>query len=166
MARSIVFFDVLPFDTGTLRSGCSPFTRRLQIRRGDLTSGRARCSTSRAANSAASPPSWERMPAPDCSGLRRYPWRHCPRENGEARGQAGSATMTTAGTVRIAIDAMGGDGAPAAIVEGVIEARKAYAAPMVVVGLPEAVQPLLRNHPGLEFVPASEVIEVDDPPLE
>ncbi len=74
--------------------------------------------------------------------------------------------MTTAGTVRIAVDAMGGDRAPGAIVEGVIEARKAYGARMVVVGLPEAVQPLLRNHPGLDFVGASEVIEVDDPPLE
>ncbi len=58
----------------------------------------------------------------------------------------------------IAVDAMGGDNAPGAIVEGARRAADEVGVPVVLVGRPDAVEPLRG---GLDLVPASEVIEMD-----
>ncbi len=59
----------------------------------------------------------------------------------------------------IAIDAMGGDNAPAAIVDGARRAAAELGVPVVLVGRPEEVEPLRGD---LELVPASEVIGMGD----
>jgi glycerol-3-phosphate acyltransferase PlsX len=68
--------------------------------------------------------------------------------------------------VRIAVDGMGGDRAPAEAVQGAAEAAEQHGAEVVVVGLPDRVQALLDAHPRLRFVPASQVIEMDDHPAQ
>jgi glycerol-3-phosphate acyltransferase PlsX len=61
----------------------------------------------------------------------------------------------------IAVDAMGGDNAPDAIVEGARRAAAELGVPVVLVGRPEVLEPLRG---GLEVLPASEVIEMSDDP--
>ncbi len=68
--------------------------------------------------------------------------------------------------VRIAVDGMGGDHAPGEVVEGAAQAAAEYGIEMTVVGLPDAVQPLLDKHPELRFHPATEVISMDDHPAQ
>jgi len=68
--------------------------------------------------------------------------------------------------LRIAVDGMGGDNAPAAIVEGAAQAAREYGIEVLVVGLPARIQPLLDTHPGLRFVPATQVIGMDEPPAQ
>jgi glycerol-3-phosphate acyltransferase PlsX len=60
----------------------------------------------------------------------------------------------------IAVDAMGGDHAPDAIVEGARRAADELGLPVVLVGRPDAVEPLRGP---LELVGASEVIAMDAP---
>lgn len=75
--------------------------------------------------------------------------------------------------IRVAIDAMGGDNAPAVEVDGVALAL-AELAPVfrvVLVGRPEAITPHLDRHPELdrsrvEIVPATEVVAMTDRPLQ
>jgi glycerol-3-phosphate acyltransferase PlsX len=57
---------------------------------------------------------------------------------------------------------MGGDNAPAEIIAGAAEAAAEYGVEIVVVGVPAAVQPLLETHPQLRFVPATQVIGMDE----
>jgi glycerol-3-phosphate acyltransferase PlsX len=59
----------------------------------------------------------------------------------------------------IAIDAMGGDNAPGAIVEGARRAAAELGVPVVLVGRPDDVDPLRG---ALELVPASQVIGMGD----
>ena len=67
-------------------------------------------------------------------------------------------------SVTVAIDAMGGDNAPGAIVDGAREAAEQVGARVLLVGREETVTPLLgHGHPDVEVVGASEVIEMDDP---
>jgi glycerol-3-phosphate acyltransferase PlsX len=67
-------------------------------------------------------------------------------------------------SVTVAIDAMGGDKAPAAIVDGAREAAEQLGARILLVGREEAVAPQLGSgHPSVEVVPASEVVEMGDP---
>ena len=70
--------------------------------------------------------------------------------------------------MRIAIDAMGGDFAPAAVVEGAVLAARSLGANAVLVGDRERIVAELAKHetpPGLiEIVHASQVIEMDDAP--
>src|SRR5207247_6072446 len=74
---------------------------------------------------------------------------------------------TTRGHVlRIAVDGMGGDNAPAEIVAGASEAAREYGLELLLVGLPAAVQPLLESHPQLRFVPATQVIGMDEHPAQ
>ena len=68
--------------------------------------------------------------------------------------------------VRIVVDGMGGDRAPAEAVRGAAEAAQQLEADVTIVGLPDRVQALLEAHPRLRFVPASQVIEMDDHPAQ
>ena len=70
--------------------------------------------------------------------------------------------------MKIILDAMGGDNAPRAVVEGALSAAKEFGVDIVLVGQPEAVKPLLTelsaDDPHITFVPASEVITMEDDP--
>jgi len=70
--------------------------------------------------------------------------------------------------MRIVLDAMGGDYAPAAVVEGGVRAAREYGVEVILVGRREAVEPELARHDtaGLQvpIVHASEVIEMDEHP--
>jgi glycerol-3-phosphate acyltransferase PlsX len=68
--------------------------------------------------------------------------------------------------LRIAVDGMGGDNAPAEIVAGAAAAAREYGIEVLVVGLPAVVQPLLDAHPDLRFVPATQVIGMDEHPAQ
>jgi glycerol-3-phosphate acyltransferase PlsX len=69
--------------------------------------------------------------------------------------------------VTIAVDAMGGDNAPEAEVEGAVRAAKAYAVQMVLVGREEQVRKELARHPdaahlAIEVVHASERVTMEE----
>lgn len=70
--------------------------------------------------------------------------------------------------MKIVVDAMGGDHAPAAPVEGAVLAAREYGVSVVLVGRPEVVEPELARHDttglDIEIRPASQVIEMDDQP--
>jgi phosphate acyltransferase len=70
---------------------------------------------------------------------------------------------------RIALDAMGGDDAPAAIVAGAIQAQTELAdVDVILVGDPDQIQACLNQHPNapkLEIVSAEGTIEMDEEPL-
>jgi phosphate acyltransferase len=70
---------------------------------------------------------------------------------------------------RIALDAMGGDDAPAAIVAGAILAQTELTdVDVILVGDPEQIQGCLNQHPNapkLEIVPAEGTIEMHEEPL-
>jgi glycerol-3-phosphate acyltransferase PlsX len=61
---------------------------------------------------------------------------------------------------------MGGDNAPEEVVLGASRAADEYGVEVAVVGLPERVQRLLDRHPKLRFVPASQVVEMDEHPAQ
>lgn len=67
---------------------------------------------------------------------------------------------------KIAVDAMGGDKAPAVEIEGAIQAAAQYGIPIVLVGQEERIHKALGEHDttglSLEVVHASEVITMDD----
>ncbi|MDD6212121.1 MAG: phosphate acyltransferase PlsX [Clostridiales bacterium] len=72
---------------------------------------------------------------------------------------------------RVAVDAMGGDNAPGEIVKGAVEAiNRSDRVKVFLVGQPEAIEPELKKYTypeeQLEIVPASEIIETGDPPVE
>jgi phosphate acyltransferase len=68
--------------------------------------------------------------------------------------------------MRIAVDAMGGDLAPAEIVKGAAQAADEYGIDISLVGIPSAVQPLLDSHPRLQLVPCMQVIAMDEHPAQ
>src|SRR5690349_12905085 len=68
--------------------------------------------------------------------------------------------------MRIAVDAMGGDYAPAEIVKGAAAAAREFGIDISLVGLPRAVQPLLDSHPRLQIVPCTQVIAMDEHPAQ
>jgi glycerol-3-phosphate acyltransferase PlsX len=68
--------------------------------------------------------------------------------------------------MRIAVDAMGGDHAPAEIVRGAAAAAQEYGIDISLVGLPADVQPLLDNHPRLQLVPCTQVIGMGEHPAQ
>lgn len=73
--------------------------------------------------------------------------------------------MTRTRSVTVAVDAMGGDHAPGAVLEGVIAALVADPLLLVaLVGPPEVVHPFAERHPSVTPVPASEVIGMDEHP--
>src|SRR5215470_13170072 len=67
---------------------------------------------------------------------------------------------------KIAVDAMGGDKAPAVEIEGAIQAASQYGIPIVLVGQEDRIRELLRQHDTtglpIEVVHASEVITMDE----
>ena len=68
----------------------------------------------------------------------------------------------------IAIDAMGGDHAPAAIVEGAVRARRELDLEVILVGQEERVRAELAQHGASDEIPvhhASEVVAMDEPPM-
>ncbi|ABZ84717.1 fatty acid/phospholipid synthesis protein plsx [Heliomicrobium modesticaldum Ice1] len=71
--------------------------------------------------------------------------------------------------MRIALDAMGGDHAPGEIVKGAIEAAEELHLQILLVGRPDAIEPLLKEASAgarsrLDIVAASEVIAMDESP--
>ena len=68
--------------------------------------------------------------------------------------------------IKIAVDAMGGDGAPAVEVEGSVQAAREYGVGVVLVGDQKVLDAELGRHNGnglpIEIVHASEVISMDD----
>jgi glycerol-3-phosphate acyltransferase PlsX len=67
---------------------------------------------------------------------------------------------------KIAVDAMGGDHAPAVEIEGAVQAAAQFGIPVVLVGHKDRIQPLLEKHDtsgiSIEVVHASEVITMED----
>ena len=62
---------------------------------------------------------------------------------------------------------MGGDHAPAAVVEGAAQAAAEWPdLELIVVGQADRVQPLIQRHSGLRFRPATQVIEMDEHPAQ
>lgn len=70
--------------------------------------------------------------------------------------------------MNIALDAMGGDHAPEAIVAGGVEAARVYDVTVTLVGKPDVIEAELKKHDtkglNLPIVPASQVIEMEDKP--
>jgi phosphate acyltransferase len=71
--------------------------------------------------------------------------------------------------MKIVVDAMGGDHAPEAIVEGAVLAAREYETPIILTGLSEQIQTELDKHdPGhalpIEIVHANETVEMHDSP--
>ena len=70
--------------------------------------------------------------------------------------------------LRIAVDAMGGDHAPQVNVDAAIAAVREFGIGSLLVGRPDALEPLLHNagsaRDEIEIVEAMEVVTMDDPP--
>src|SRR3989449_1888477 len=68
--------------------------------------------------------------------------------------------------IKIAVDAMGSDQAPAVEVEGAVQAAAEYGIPIVLVGMEDKIHALLRKHDTsglpIEVVHASEVITMEE----
>lgn len=66
----------------------------------------------------------------------------------------------------IAVDAMGGDNAPAEIIAGALQSLRSFDDITIrLYGDEEKMKPFLQEHPRLEVVHCSEVIEADDEPV-
>lgn len=70
--------------------------------------------------------------------------------------------------MKIIVDAMGGDHAPQAPVEGAVMAARRYGMTIVLVGKPDVIEAELKKHDtsglSIEIEPASQVIEMEDEP--
>ena len=72
--------------------------------------------------------------------------------------------------MKIIVDAMGGDNAPQAVVEGAVAAAKEYGVDIVLVGKQELVESLLKKNGAdalgdkISVVNASEVVDMEDDP--
>lgn len=70
--------------------------------------------------------------------------------------------------VTVTLDAMGGDHAPAVVVEGAVAAARDFGVRILLVGPPREIEPLLARHgrpPTIEIVEAGEVVAMDDHPV-
>ncbi len=79
----------------------------------------------------------------------------------------GTVRTVSAGPVRVAVDAMGGDHAPLEIVAGTLSWARAHPSDSVVlVGVPERVREVAGGPipPNVEIVAASQVVEMDESP--
>ena len=68
--------------------------------------------------------------------------------------------------MRIAVDAMGGDHAPAEIVKGAALAATEYGLDISLVGIPSIVQPLLDRNPRMQLVPCTQSIGMQEHPAQ
>lgn len=72
--------------------------------------------------------------------------------------------------MQIAVDAMGGDSAPAAVVEGAVLAAREYQIRVLLVGQQEVVKENLREYDldkaKVEVIPASQIVLMDESPTE
>src|SRR5262245_10516728 len=102
------------------------------------------------------PPLQLREAAP--RGLRQLWLVRRPRGRRGRLNPVGSAERRVGPMLPIAIDAMGGDHAPGAIVEGARRAANELGVPVVLVGRPEDLNPLRGD---LDVVAASQVIGMD-----
>ncbi len=71
--------------------------------------------------------------------------------------------------MKIAVDAMGGDNAPHAVVAGAIHAAREYGIGSILVGIEQTIQAELNKHPGAPSLPieirnATEVVDMLDSP--
>lgn len=71
--------------------------------------------------------------------------------------------------MKIAVDAMGGDNAPHAIVAGAVHAAKEYGVGIILVGIEQNIQAELEKHPHAKFLPieirnATQVVDMLDSP--
>jgi glycerol-3-phosphate acyltransferase PlsX len=66
--------------------------------------------------------------------------------------------------VRIAVDGMGGDFAPQAIVQGAVMASRENIADVVVVGNEQAIRPYINDGDRIEVVHTPVWVDMDDPP--
>ncbi|MFF5993280.1 phosphate acyltransferase PlsX [Lysinibacillus sp. KU-BSD001] len=67
--------------------------------------------------------------------------------------------------MKLAVDGMGGDNAPQAIVEGVMQALEDFTdIEILLYGRQEAMTPYLKEHPRLTVIHCEEVVEADDDP--
>jgi glycerol-3-phosphate acyltransferase PlsX len=69
----------------------------------------------------------------------------------------------------VAVDAMGGDNAPQAEIQGALLAAREYGVSVLLVGKPEVLEPELRRQGAsglpVEILPASEVVEMNESPV-
>src|SRR5205823_12447903 len=81
--------------------------------------------------------------------------------------RASGTSTSRSGPMRIAVDAMGGDHAPAEIVKGAALAAEEYGLDISLVGIPSAVQSMLdRKHPRVQLVPVTQSIAMDEHPAQ
>ncbi|MDH4161273.1 MAG: phosphate acyltransferase PlsX [Nitrospirota bacterium] len=71
--------------------------------------------------------------------------------------------------MKIAVDAMGGDFAPRAVVAGAVQAAQEYGVGIILVGLRESIEAELKNHPAAASLPieirnATQVVDMLDSP--
>src|SRR5882672_3401058 len=71
--------------------------------------------------------------------------------------------------IRLAVDAMGGDHAPSAIVDGAVAAARHLDVQISLAGVPDAIEDALSGHPdwrhlGLTIVDAPDVIDMSEAP--
>lgn len=71
--------------------------------------------------------------------------------------------------MKIAVDAMGGDNAPRAVVEGALSASKKYGVELYLVGLKNEIEKYIseenKNNSNVNIVEASEIINVNESPV-
>lgn len=72
--------------------------------------------------------------------------------------------------MKIAVDAMGGDNAPHAVVAGAVQAAREFGVGIILVGIEQLVQAELRNYPDAKTLPieirdATEVVDMLDSPV-
>ena len=71
--------------------------------------------------------------------------------------------------MKIAVDAMGGDNAPEAIVRGAVRAAKRYGEQIVLVGQEDKIRAVLKAHQaedtaGIEILHAPDLVDMHDDP--
>jgi glycerol-3-phosphate acyltransferase PlsX len=71
--------------------------------------------------------------------------------------------------MKIAVDAMGGDNAPHAVVAGAVQAAREYGVGVILVGIEQLIQAELKKHPRAQSLPieirnATEVVDMLDSP--
>jgi glycerol-3-phosphate acyltransferase PlsX len=71
--------------------------------------------------------------------------------------------------MKIAVDAMGGDNAPHAVVAGAVQAAKEYGVGIILVGIEQVIHAQLKKHPHAQSLPievrnATEVVDMLDSP--